>query len=109
MVNRENVRPPANDCVTQGPLVGPFGALILAALTAFGAPIAAFLGYGRVEPGAWIVAPICCGGLLVMIVIALVGSIVETFTSATWTLAYRELTGLVAPPAEEPVAEPTAE
>ena len=85
------------------------GALILAALAAFGAPIAAILGYGRVEPGAWIAAPICCGGLLVMIVIALVGSIVETFTSATWTLAYRELTGLVAPPAEEPAAEPIAE
>jgi hypothetical protein len=55
------------------------------------------------------VAPICCGGLLAFIVLALIASIVETFTSATWTLAYRELTGLAAPAAEEPAAEPLAE
>jgi hypothetical protein len=85
------------------------GALILAAIMAFGAPLAAIFGYGRVEPGGWIVAPICCGGLLVIVALALVGSVVETFTSATWTLTYRELTGLAALPAQEPAAEPIAE
>ena len=46
----------------------------------------------NVEPGWWMVAPACLGGLLGMIVFALIGAIVQTFTSATWTLAYRELT-----------------
>jgi hypothetical protein len=56
------------------------------------------------DPGAWLIAPICCGGLLAFIVFALIGAIVETFTSATWTLAYREMTGLA-----QPVAEPVEE
>jgi hypothetical protein len=84
-------------------------ALILAAIMAFGAPLAAIIGYGGVEPGGWIAAPICCGGLLVIVLLALVSSIVETFTSATWTLAYRELTGMEAPLAQGPVAEPIVE
>jgi hypothetical protein len=33
-------------------------------------------------------------------IFATIGSIVETFTSATWTLAYRELTGLAPQPNE---------
>jgi hypothetical protein len=62
------------------------------------------------DPGAWMAVPICCGGLLAIIVGAVVGAIVETFTSATWTLAYREMIGLGAPEASEPeVLEPAAE
>ena len=45
---------------------------------------------------------------VVAIVLALVMSIVETFTSATWTLAYRELTGLAAAPVEETIEEPSS-
>lgn len=63
--------------------------------------------FASADPGAWVIAPMCCGGLLAFIVFALIGSIVETFTSATWTLAYREMTGLAAPPAA-PVVEPVA-
>ena len=48
--------------------------------------------FANSEPGLWMVAPLCCGGLLAMIAFALIGAIIETFTSATWTLAYRELT-----------------
>lgn len=44
------------------------------------------------EPGAWVFAPICFGGLLGVIVFALIRSIVTAFTSASWTLAFREMT-----------------
>jgi hypothetical protein len=42
------------------------------------------------EPGLWWFGPICFGGLLGIIIFALVRSVVTVFTSATWTLAYRE-------------------
>lgn len=44
------------------------------------------------EPGYWIFAPICIGGLLGVIIFALVRSIVTAFTSSTWTMAYRQMT-----------------
>jgi hypothetical protein len=44
------------------------------------------------DPGLWWFGPICIGGLLGTIIFALIRSIVVAFTSATWTLAYRELT-----------------
>lgn len=54
---------------------------------------APFLGLIFVdEPGLWWFGPICFGGLLGTIIFALVRSVVAVFTSATWTLAYRELT-----------------
>jgi hypothetical protein len=56
----------------------------------------------NIEPGAWMAVPICCGGLLFVIVAALISAIVQTFSSATWTLAYREMAGLAAPLATEP-------
>jgi hypothetical protein len=65
-----------------------------------------FAVMGSSDPGAWIVVPACCGGLLAVIVFALISAVVQTFTSATWTLAYREFTGwTVAAPAEELPAE----
>jgi hypothetical protein len=56
------------------------------------------------DPGPWILVPGFCGGLVAVIVGALISAIVETFSSATWTLAYREMTGLAQPaePAEAP-------
>lgn len=57
------------------------------------------------DPGAWILLPVACGGLLAMVASAIIGSVVETFTSATWTLAYREMIGLAALPTDlEPAA-----
>jgi hypothetical protein len=56
--------------------------------------------------------PICGGGLIAVIAGALINSVVETFTSATWTLAYREMTGAQGPaPAVEPapMGEPLLE
>jgi hypothetical protein len=61
--------------------------------------------FANTDPGPWILAPICIGGLLFIIVGALISSVVNTFTSATWTLAYREMTGLVELPAAEAAPE----
>lgn len=41
----------------------------------------------------WLVGPLCLGGVIGTLVYALIRSIVIAYTSATWTLAYRELTG----------------
>jgi hypothetical protein len=67
-------------------------------------PIAALFGSGSLEPGPWLIAPICFGGLLSALVLALLSSVLEVFTSATWTLAYREMTSLSLP--AEPEVEP---
>jgi len=68
--------------------------IVLAAVVA---PFAA-IGAG-VGSGPWLVVPILGGGLIAIIVGSLIGAVVETFTSATWTLAYREMTGLDVAPA----------
>ena len=67
-----------------------FGIMIV-----LGAPI--FAMFFASEPGLWWLGPLCIGGLLGMIVFALLRSIIVTFTSATWTLAYREMTALEHP------------
>jgi hypothetical protein len=59
----------------------------------------------NVDPGPWLFVPICCGGLIAVIAAALISAIVQTFTSATWTLAYRDIIGLSGPPAAEPPEE----
>ena len=81
-------------------------ALVFAVLLGFGVPLGFLASLGGARLGGWMVAPVCCGGLVVAIVLAVLASIVETFTSATWTLAYRELTGLVAVPVEGATEEP---
>jgi hypothetical protein len=80
-----------------------FGVVIVGSLAAITIPLVGI--FASVDAGPWMVAPICLGGLLGMIIFSLIGSVVETFTSATWTLAYRELAGLVAEPAAEVAAE----
>jgi hypothetical protein len=77
---------------------------VIGSLAAVFAPFIAI--FGRMEPGFWMAMPLCFGGLLGALVFALLGSILETFGSATWTLAYRELTGLAAAPATQLEAEP---
>ena len=79
------------------------GAVVAAGVAALALP---FIGtMSQTDPGAWILAPICLGGLLGFIVFALLGSLIETFTSATWTLAYREFTGMAMLTAEEAESE----
>ena len=63
-----------------------------------------FFALVNTDPGAWILFPVVCGGLLLVVAGAVIGSVVETFTSAAWTLAYREMIGMGASPADvEPV------
>jgi hypothetical protein len=80
-----------------------FAFFIIAAMMVLFLPFFAIVA--NTESALWLLAPICCGGLLSMIVFALIGAVVETFTSATWTLAYRELTGIGGQPALELTAE----
>jgi len=47
-----------------------------------------------VDPGTWLIVPACFAGLVMVIVFTLIKSVVTTFSSATWTLAYREMTGI---------------
>ena len=67
----------------------------------------------NIDPGPWLLVPICGGGLIAMIVGSLISAVVTTFTSATWTLAYREMVGLSGPaqaePADESLFEPSEE
>ena len=63
----------------------------------------------NVDPGPWILAPICGGGLIAIILGSLISAVVETFTSATWTLAYREMVGLAGAPAMALAVEPAEE
>ncbi|MFN2175601.1 MAG: hypothetical protein ACK2U3_06585, partial [Anaerolineales bacterium] len=46
------------------------------------------------EPQTWMIAPAVCVGLVFFIGFILVKSIITTFVSAGWTLAYREMTML---------------
>jgi hypothetical protein len=55
-------------------------------------------------PAAWSIALAVCGGLVAFVVSGFLSAIAGTFTSATWTLAFRQLTA--APPA---VVEPSPE
>jgi len=82
------------------------GGLIFGAMAVAVAPM--FALFAHTDPGAWLLVPVCLGGLLGAIVFALISSVVQTFTSASWTLAYRQLAGLAAP-AEEIVEVAPAE
>lgn len=73
-----------------------FAIVVGGGLLVLAAPFVAL--FARIRPGAWVLIPICGGGLLAIVAGALIGSVVQTFTSATWTLAYREMTGLGVPP-----------
>jgi hypothetical protein len=69
-----------------------FGVVLAGLLAAVLLPFLPLLR--NAEPAMWMLVPGCFGGLLAILILALVRSIIETFTSGTWTLAYRELTGL---------------
>ncbi len=70
------------------------GGIIFGAVVALAIPFISVAS--NLDPSPWLVLPICGSGLVAIIAGALIGSVVETFTSATWTLAYREMTGMSA-------------
>jgi hypothetical protein len=67
-------------------------AIVIAIVAVVAVPLV--LLFVSIEPGWWMAAPLCLRGLLGFVLFALIGAIVETFTSATWTLVYRELMGV---------------
>jgi len=71
--------------------------VVFAGVAALAVPVIGLLT--ATDVGGWIMAPICCGGLVAIVLGALIGSVVNTFTSATWTLAYREMTRQTPQPA----------
>ena len=85
------------------------GVIIVTALAGIGLPIGAILASMNLDVGPWLLAPICCGGILFVIVAALISSVVNTFTSATWTLVYREMTGLASLEPAEAMPEAVAD
>jgi hypothetical protein len=75
-------------------------ALTLLIMAAFAVVMLPFLAIMTgSDPPSWAAGPLCCGGVLVAVVFAAIVAFIETFTSATWTLAYRDLTGH--PPGQE--------
>ncbi len=56
------------------------------------------------DPAGWAVGPLCCGGVIAAVVFAVIVAFIETFTSAAWTLAYRDLAGLDSPSDPELIA-----
>lgn len=74
-------------------------ALVAGPIIALVMPVAATTG-ARGGDWNWLIVPLCFGGLLWAIFMAVLSSVVETFTSATWTLAYRQFTGGEVPPLE---------
>ena len=68
------------------------GAIILAISLPVVLPLVALLGRDGMNSGGAVWVPICGLGLLATILGAIVNSVVTAFTSATWTLAYRQLT-----------------
>lgn len=83
-----------------------FVAVIAIGLTLIAVPFAVL--FGNSDPGPWMMLALCGGGLFALLAGALVGSVLEVFTSASWTLLYRDLTGRgAAVPA--PVAAPAVD
>ncbi len=76
------------------------GAVVAGGIMGLVTPFGIAFGEANVEPGAWILAPLCLGGLLAFVVLSLIRSIVETFSSATWTLVYRQFTAAVSAESE---------
>jgi hypothetical protein len=66
-----------------------FAAVVAGAVMALTVPFLALSG--QTELKAWWVVPLGCGGLIAVIVGALIQSVYQVFYSATWTLAYRQL------------------
>jgi hypothetical protein len=77
--------------------------IVVAGVVAAFAPF--FIAFGRNGPPNWVFLPLCGAGLIGIVVAALIGSVIDTFTSATWTLAYRQF---IMPAAPVPPVTPDA-
>jgi hypothetical protein len=80
------------------------GAIILAITVPILLPLVALFGRDSNVSSAAVWIPVCGLGLLATILGAIVNSVVTAFTSATWTLAYRQLTAPLLPPPLSPLS-----
>ena len=69
---------------------GVFVAIVVGGILALALPAVAL--FGNNNPSALAIVTMCGGLLVAVVVVSVVGAIVQTFTSATWTLVYRQLT-----------------
>jgi len=65
-------------------------AIVAGGILALALPAVAL--FGNNNPNALAVVTMCGGALIGFVILAVVGAIVQTFTSTTWTLVYRQLT-----------------
>lgn len=73
---------------------GVLAAIVVGGIVALAVPAVAL--FGNSNPNALAVVTMCGGALIGFVILAVVGAIVQTFTSTTWTLVYRQLTRPVA-------------
>ena len=73
---------------------GVLVAIVAGSIVALALPAAAL--FGNNNPNALAVVTMCGGALIGFVILAVVGAIVQTFTSTTWTLVYRQLTRPIA-------------
>jgi hypothetical protein len=85
-----------------------FGIVTLIILSPLLLPFAALSAQNQNGSAFWVL--FCGAGLVALVVGAIVNSVVQVFTSATWTLTYRALTGRgrYGPAAAAPAAPPMA-
>jgi hypothetical protein len=69
---------------------GVLVAIVVGGILALALPAVAL--FGNNNPSALAIVMMCGGALVGFVILAAVGAIVQTFTSATWTLVYRQLT-----------------
>lgn len=69
---------------------GVLAAIVVGGILALALPAMAL--FGNNNPNALAVVTMCGGALVGFVILAVVGAIVQTFTSTTWTLVYRQLT-----------------
>lgn len=72
-----------------------FFAITFVLMIALAAPFLILLGI--TDAGAWTIAPVVCMGLIAVIFSAIIRSVATVFISASWTLAFREMTTPLAP------------
>lgn len=65
---------------------------IITFVAMLGLAVPAFIGIALLEPQTWMIVPGICFGLLFIIFIVVAKSVITTYISSSWTLAYREMT-----------------
>lgn len=71
-----------------------FGLFIVSFALILGVFVPIIIGVVLLEPQTWMIVPGICIGLVLIAIFVVIKSVVTTFISAGWTLAFREMTGM---------------